>query len=132
MQVDRSKSKGSYEYKEEMETLFENLARKYKRGNGELIEGVEVRLQRDPKSETHLLLVRLKATNNNIFTGLVIPDISEIRSINDKEENVEVMVFVTHKDRPTERVKIKLQVNSPIFSSNPVNWAGSSVSRWRQ
>ena len=78
-------------------------------------------IQRDPKSKAHLLLVRLKATKNNIFSGLVIPEISEIRSINEKEENVEVMVFVTHKGQPTERVKIKLQVAGSLFSFSPLS-----------
>jgi hypothetical protein len=37
MPIDKSKSSGSYEYKEEMKTVFSANVRKYKRNNGDLI-----------------------------------------------------------------------------------------------
>ena len=113
MEIDRSKSKGTYKYEEEMESLFTGIARKFKKGNGELIEGVEVVLQKDPKAEVTLLIVRLTATKNNIFTGVVMPSISEIRTLNNKDENVEVSAFVVSKGAAPERFKIKLQVAHP-------------------
>ena len=47
MAVDKSKSKGHYDYKEEVKLLFSGVARKYKKNNGDLVENVEIVLQED-------------------------------------------------------------------------------------
>jgi len=47
MDVDKSKSKANYDYKEEVKVLFSGIARKFKKNNGDLVENLEIVLQHD-------------------------------------------------------------------------------------
>jgi len=40
MEIDRSKSKGKFEYQQQMVSLLSGVARKFKKGNGDLVESV--------------------------------------------------------------------------------------------
>lgn len=44
MKVDKTKSQGKYEYKEEVNILACGIAKKFKKNNGDLIENIEVLL----------------------------------------------------------------------------------------
>lgn len=72
MDVDKSKSKANYDYKEEVKVLFSGIARKYKKNNGDLVENVEIVLQHDWKNGLVYFMVRLLATKHNIFTGYIL------------------------------------------------------------
>lgn len=111
MEIDQSKSKGKFEYKEETKVLFSGKAHKYKKNNGDLVESVEVIIQKDEKSLLNILIVRLSATKHNIFTGFLLKSASSIRTINNKKENVEVSAFLIQKNKPLEKCQLKLQVN---------------------
>ena len=88
MKVDKSKSKGNYEYKSETKILFSGHVLKYKKNNGNLLESVEVMLQQDEKTNLFDMIVRLPATKHIIFSGLVLKEKSEVRVINKKDENL--------------------------------------------
>jgi hypothetical protein len=88
MDVDKSKSKGKYDYEEQVKVLFSGPIRKFKKNNGDLMENVEVVLQHDEKNDSFFLIVRLTATKNPIFTGFVLKGKSEVRVINNKDENL--------------------------------------------
>lgn len=96
-----------------MKVLFSGLARKYKRNNGDLIEGVEIVLQQDDKNKLFYLTVRLAATKHNIFTGYILEGKSQVRILNSKKENLEVAAFTISKDKPTQLEKLKLQLDTP-------------------
>ncbi len=68
--------------------MFSGIVRKYKRNNGDLMEGVEAVLQYDPKTQLAYLVIRLLATKHSIFTGYVLKGKSEVRVLNKKEENL--------------------------------------------
>lgn len=88
--------------------IFSGRANKYRKNGGELIEMVEVVLQRDRKTGLSILVVRLSATKHEIFTGVLVGK-SAVRRINNKKENLEVTPFLVQKEK-TEMCKIKLQV----------------------
>ena len=110
MVIDKSKSKASYEYKEQVKVLFSGVVRKYKKNNGDLVENVEVVVQHDQKSRLVYMLVRLIATKHPIFTGYVLKEKSTARVLNKKDENLEVGIFILHKDKPAELNRVKLQL----------------------
>ena len=85
MTVDKSKSKGKYDYTQQVRVLYSGAVRKYKKNNGDLMENVEVVLQHDEKSHAFYLIVRLMATKNNIFTGYIMEGKSEVRILNKKD-----------------------------------------------
>ncbi len=72
MEVDKSKSKGHFEYKSDVKVLFSGAVRKYKKNNGDLVENVEIVLQHDPVQKLVYIVVRLAATKNSIFTGYIL------------------------------------------------------------
>jgi hypothetical protein len=96
-----------------VKVLFSGLARKYKRNNGDLIEGVEIVLQQDVKNKLVYLTVRLTATKHNIFTGYILEAKSHVRILNNKKENLEVAAFTITKEKPTQLDKLKLQLDTP-------------------
>lgn len=99
MEIDRSKSKVKYDYKDQVKLLFSGPVRKYKKNNGNLMEGVEVVFQHDEQSDVFYLIIRLAATKNPIFTSFVLKNKSEVRTMNNKDENIEVSVFILNKDK---------------------------------
>jgi hypothetical protein len=112
MEIDRTKSKGKYDYKDQVKVLFSGPAKKFKKNNGNLMEGVEVVLQHDEKDGVVYLLVRLTATKNTIFTGYILEGKSTVRVLNNKEENLEISAFVISKGKKAELNGIKLQLDT--------------------
>jgi len=112
MEIDRSKSKAKYDYEEQVKVLFSGSVRKFKRNNGDLMEGVEVVLQHDEKNDTFFLIVRLAATKNPIFTGFILKDKSEVRVLNSNEQNLEISAFAINKEKKMELNKVKLQLDT--------------------
>jgi hypothetical protein len=87
--IDKSKSTGTYEYKNEMKVVFTGHVKKYKKNNGDLIENVEVVVQLKEETNTVLLIVRLPATKHPIYAGLLLPSqFSHLRQLNNKDENL--------------------------------------------
>lgn len=132
LKTDKSKSSGNYKYDEETKVLANGHVKKYKKNNGDLVEHVDAILQYDEKSKIHVLVIRLSATKNSIFTGLILEGKSEARNINGKNENIEVSAFVIKKGKPTEKDRLKLQVQILLFSSKLLRKAAHSWPRSRQ
>ena len=88
MEVDKSKSKVNYNYGSEVNVLFSGIVRKYKKNNGDLVQNVEAVLQQDDKNNGFYLVIRLIATKQSIFTGFIIQGKSEVRNLNNKDENL--------------------------------------------
>ena len=76
------------------------------------MENVEVVVQHDEKANVFYLVVRLSATKNPIFTGYILEGKSEVRTINNKPENMEVSAFVISKGKKAELNKVKLQIDT--------------------
>jgi hypothetical protein len=83
--IDKSKSSGKYEYKEEVKNLFTAHVKKYKKNDGDAIENVEVLIQLKEETNTALLVVRLPVTKHPIYAGLLLPGTNNIRIINNKQ-----------------------------------------------
>jgi hypothetical protein len=84
MKIDKSKSTGHYEYKEEAKLLFSGHSRKYKKNDGDLIENVDVVVQFKEETKVAFLVVRLSATKHNILSAILLKDKSTIRILNKK------------------------------------------------
>lgn len=87
------------------------MAKKYKKNNGDLVEGVEVILQHDEKAGTVYLVIRAPATKNTIFAGLLLKGKNEVRLLKEKSENMEITAFVV-KAKKVELNRVKLQFDS--------------------
>jgi hypothetical protein len=57
-----------------------------------------------------LLVARLTATKHSIFNGLLVKGKTEVRILNNKSENLEVVAFGINPDKKATKDKIKLQV----------------------
>ena len=82
-----SKSSGKYEYNEECEILYSENALKYKKDGGDLIENVDITIQKDKETKVNWIFVSLSATKNKIFTGVLVKGKSEIKTFG-KPENI--------------------------------------------
>jgi hypothetical protein len=69
---------------------------------------VEVVVQVKEETGVAVLAVRLSATKHPIFTGLLIQG-SEIRLINNKQENLEVIAFAVETGKKPTKDRLKLQ-----------------------
>lgn len=76
--------------------LFSQKAKKVKKGKGDVIENIEIMLQFDKSKNNHWLIVRMIATKKEIVSGLIVKKISEIKNMNEKNENVWVSVLVSN------------------------------------
>lgn len=109
MKLDKSKSTGHYEYKEEMKTLFNAHAKKYKKNDGDLIENVEIIVQIKEETKYARIVVRLPATKHSILIGTLVRGKCDVRVLNKKEENQELSVFVFQEGKQPIKEKVKLQ-----------------------
>ena len=109
MKIDKSKSTGHYEYKDEMKTLFSAHAKKYKKNDGDLIENVEVVVQLKEETKYSRIIVRLPATKHSILIGTLVRGKCDVRVLNKKDENLELSVFVLQEGKPPAKEKVKLQ-----------------------
>lgn len=109
MKIDRSKSTGKYEYKDEMKILFSAHAKKYKKNDGDLIENVETIVQLKEETKYSRIIVRLPATKHSILIGTLVRGKCDVRVLNKKDENLELSVFVLQEGKQSTREKIKLQ-----------------------
>lgn len=89
MVVDPSKSTVKFDYGEQT-ILQKLLVNKYKKDKGDLVENVEAILNFDSGKKIHELVVRLPATKNIIFRGLLLPHKSAATK---KGDNLDVLVF---------------------------------------
>lgn len=61
---------------------------KFKKSGGELIENLEIVLQKDKMTNIKYITVRLPATKKNIFSGVLVEGRSDIKHIHGKKQNV--------------------------------------------
>jgi len=69
-------------------------------------------VQKDIKSKLVYIIAKLPATQKTIFSGLLLENKSQIRHLNNKDENLEISCFSINKtDKKTlERNILKIQV----------------------
>lgn len=79
---------------------------KYKKDAGDLIENVDVTLQKDKETKVNWIFVSLSATKNKIFTGVLVKGKSEIKTFG-KPENISLTAAEVKKE--VEKHVLKLQ-----------------------
>jgi hypothetical protein len=79
MVVDPSKSTVKYDYGGQDDIVKKIAANKFKKDKGNLVESVDVIIKNEADKKIHYLIVRLAATKNIIFTGVLIPNKSAVK-----------------------------------------------------
>ncbi len=84
MDADPSKSKGNYQYKTFVDVIKSVKLQKYRKDNGELLEGVSAHIIFDRKSKLYLLVIKTLVVGQSIYTGILVPSKSTHRILNHK------------------------------------------------
>lgn len=104
IEADPSKSTVNYEYVETSVVILKQKAFKFKKLGGDLIENVDVVVTQDKSSKLFFISIQLPATKRSIYTGVVIPNKSQVKHLNNKKENVEISAFTVVKGKPEQAV----------------------------
>lgn len=107
MVVDPSKSTVKYDYGGQDDIVKKIAANKFKKDKGNLVESVEVIIKNEGDKKIHYLIVRLAATKNIIFTGVLIPHKSAVKR---NDENLDILAFAMNEKKELESHRIKLQI----------------------
>lgn len=73
---------------------------KFKKVGGDMIENVDIIVTQDNQSQLYYITVQLPATKKSIYTGLLLPNKSQVKHLNNKKENVEVSAFMIVNKKP--------------------------------
>ena len=74
--------------------MFKNRANKIKKNNGEVVENIEVIVQKDKEKMHVWLSVKLFTTKTVILNGLIMKSATQVKNINNKNQNVCVSILV--------------------------------------
>lgn len=107
MVVDPTKSTVKFDYGGQDLILKKIAVAKYKKDKGNLVENVEAIIKTDSERKNYYLLIRLAATKNIIFTGIILPHKSAIKR---NDENLDALVFELTAKKALEPHRIKMQI----------------------
>lgn len=106
MVVDPTKSEVKFDYGQQDQIVKKIAASKYKKDKGNLVENVEAIIKFNSDKKFHSLLIRLVATKNIIFTGVLLPHKSSTKR---NGENIDILVFTLEKETLVPH-RVKLQI----------------------
>jgi hypothetical protein len=94
MEVDPSKAIMKFDYKEECKVLKVATIKKFKKDKGQLIDTLnKASLLEDPEGKTFHLVIRSPTTHTTLYSGLLIPQKSQVKNLNNSSQNIEVLTF---------------------------------------
>lgn len=100
-----------YDYKSDCRVLWTGDINRFKKDQGDLVERVTGSVIFDEKSRLYSVVIRLRATKNIIFNGLLLPAKSTIRPMLSKRESPQLLVFCLRENK-LESHYIKLQISA--------------------